>query len=93
MRPSPTDEGGIGTYRVVSRDSVQVTTHCAVSRSPVPASLSQLWQGVRKGESELVYALIKRVALARGLLPSEGAFAKPPRSLRLLHPNELAFGS
>ncbi len=35
------------------------------------------------------YTLIKRVALSRGLLPSEGAFAKPPRSLRLLHPNEL----
>ncbi len=38
MRPSPTEEGGIGTYRVASRDSVQVTTPCAVSRTPVPGS-------------------------------------------------------
>ena len=38
MRPSPTEEGGIGTYRIASRDSVQVTTHRAVSRTPVPGS-------------------------------------------------------
>ena len=34
MTPSPTEEGGIGTYRVVLRVSVQVTTHCAVYDLP-----------------------------------------------------------